>query len=100
MARPWASWAWDGSDALSRSGPPPSSLTWGTRPLSAALGVRGGRRGVRVLHELLRRSDYISIHSPKTDDTYHLFDETAFRQMKPTAYLINTSRGSVVDEAP
>ena len=48
---------------------------------------------------LLRRSDYISIHSPKTEETTHLFDEAAFRRMKPTAYLINTSRGAVVDEA-
>lgn len=48
--------------------------------------------------DLLQRSDYISIHSPKTDKTHHLFDEDAFRRMKRTAYLINTSRGAVVDQ--
>jgi D-3-phosphoglycerate dehydrogenase len=49
--------------------------------------------------ELLRRSDYISLHSPKTDETAHLLDEDALRRMKPTAYLINTSRGPLVDQA-
>ncbi len=48
--------------------------------------------------ELLRRSDYVSIHSPKTDETTHLFDDDAFAKMKPTAYLVNTSRGPVVDQ--
>ena len=47
--------------------------------------------------ELVRRSDYVSIHSPRTDETHHLFDEDAFRRMKPTAYLINTSRGAIVE---
>ena len=49
-------------------------------------------------HDLLQRSDYVSIHSPKTDKTHHLFAEDAFRRMKRTAYLINTSRGAVVDQ--
>ena len=51
------------------------------------------------LDELLRRSDYVSIHSPLTEDTRHLIDAAALKRMKPTAYLINTSRGPVVDEA-
>ena len=49
--------------------------------------------------ELLRRSDYVSVHSPKPEDTTHLFDEGALRRMKPTAYLVNTSRGPIVDQA-
>ena len=49
--------------------------------------------------ELLRRSDYISVHSPKTDETTHMFGDSAFAKMKKTAYLINTSRGPVVDQA-
>ena len=49
--------------------------------------------------DLLRRSDYISVHSPKTDETTHMFDEAAFAKMKRTAYLINTSRGPVVDQS-
>jgi D-3-phosphoglycerate dehydrogenase len=49
--------------------------------------------------ELLKISDYISIHSPLTPETTHLFNAAAFRQMKPTAYLVNTARGPIVDEA-
>jgi D-3-phosphoglycerate dehydrogenase len=51
------------------------------------------------LGELLRAVDYVSIHVPLTNETRGLIDEAALRQMKPTAYLINTSRGAVVDEA-
>lgn len=47
--------------------------------------------------ELLRRSDYISIHVPLTPETRHLFNLKAFQQMKPTAFLINTARGDVID---
>ena len=43
-------------------------------------------------------SDYISVHSPKTDETTNLFDNNAFTKMKKTAYLINTSRGSVINQ--
>ena len=48
---------------------------------------------------LLKISDYISIHSPLLPETRNLFNADAFRQMKPTAYLINTARGPIVDEA-
>ena len=50
------------------------------------------------LDELLARSDFISLHVPFTADTHHLIDERALRKMKPSAILINTSRGPVVDE--
>ena len=49
--------------------------------------------------ELLARSDYVSVHTPLDDGTFHLIDEDALRKMKPAAILINTSRGPVVDEA-
>ena len=49
--------------------------------------------------ELLKLSDYISIHSPLLPETQGLFNAAAFRQMKPSAYLINTARGPIVDEA-
>ena len=52
-----------------------------------------------MLDELLRRSDYVSVHTPLTDETRHLINEDNLKLMKPTAYLINTSRGSVVQEA-
>ena len=49
--------------------------------------------------ELVRISDYISIHTPLIPATHHLFDADVFRRMKPGAYLINTARGPIVDEA-
>ena len=55
-------------------------------------------RATNDLHELLRSSDYVSLHLPLTQETRHLIDAAALAQMKPTAYLINTSRGAVIDE--
>lgn len=49
--------------------------------------------------DLLARSDFVSVHSPLTDTTRHRFDAAAFAAMKPTAMLINTARGPIVDEA-
>jgi D-3-phosphoglycerate dehydrogenase len=48
--------------------------------------------------ELLKVSDYISIHSPLVPETRHLFNADVFRRMKPTAYLVNTARGPIIDE--
>ena len=50
------------------------------------------------LEDLLAQSDYVSLHLPLIDETYHLLDEAMLRRMKPGAYLINTSRGAIVDE--
>lgn len=50
------------------------------------------------LEQLLRESDYISMHTPLSKATYHLMGEEQFRLMKPTAFFINTSRGKTVDE--
>ena len=50
------------------------------------------------LPELLKESDYVSLHTPLNKETWHLIGENELKQMKPTAYLINTARGSVVDE--
>jgi len=47
---------------------------------------------------LLKRSDYISVHSPLTPETKGLFNADAFRQMKKGAYIVNTARGPVIDE--
>ncbi len=54
---------------------------------------------LRDLDDLLRESDFVSIHTPLTDETHHLIGEKEFSLMKPTAVLVNTSRGPVVDEA-
>jgi glyoxylate reductase len=50
------------------------------------------------LATLLRESDVVSLHTPLTAETHHLIDAAALRAMKPTAVLVNTSRGSVIDE--
>jgi D-3-phosphoglycerate dehydrogenase len=56
--------------------------------------------GVRKVEmdELLAESDYVSIHCPLTPDTKGMFNKDAFAKMKDTAFLINTSRGPVVNE--
>lgn len=46
---------------------------------------------------LLEESDFISLHTPLTPDTHHLIDSEALSMMKPSAVLVNTSRGAVVD---
>jgi glyoxylate reductase len=57
------------------------------------------------LEDALRRADFVSLHVPLTmpggpkEPTFHLMDEERLRMMKPTAYLVNTSRGPVVDES-
>jgi len=53
----------------------------------------------RNLEDLLGASDFVSLHVPHLRETHHLIGERELRLMKPTAMLINTSRGSVVDEA-
>ena len=58
-----------------------------------------GGEGAMPLDRLLATSDVVSLHVPLTADTRHLIDQTALARMKRTAYLVNTSRGPVVDEA-
>lgn len=62
-----------------------------------ALSALGARRV--ALEVLLAESDFVSLHVPLGPETRHLIDRAALAKMKPTAYLINTSRGPVVDEA-
>lgn len=51
------------------------------------------------LDTLLAESDYVSVHVPLMPSTRHLFNRETLRKMKPTAYLINTARGPVINEA-
>jgi glyoxylate reductase len=53
----------------------------------------------RDMNSLLAESDFVSVHVPLLPETRGLFDAPRFNRMKPTAFLINTSRGPVVDEA-
>lgn len=60
--------------------------------------IQPGVQATNDLHAMLRAADYVSLHAPATPETRHLIDAAALGEMKPTAYLINTSRGSLVDE--
>ncbi len=50
------------------------------------------------LDTLLKNSDFVSIHCPLTQETKHMINEEKLKLMKPSAYIINTARGSIIDE--
>jgi D-3-phosphoglycerate dehydrogenase len=54
---------------------------------------------VDALDKLVERSDFVSLHCPLTPETYHLLGEAEFRRMKPTAHVVNTARGPIIDQA-
>jgi phosphoglycerate dehydrogenase-like enzyme len=58
-----------------------------------------GVHHVRLLHDLLASSDFVSIHLVLGDRTRGLVDHAAFESMRPSAYLINTARAAIVDQA-
>jgi phosphoglycerate dehydrogenase-like enzyme len=51
-----------------------------------------------TIDDLLAESDFVTLHAPLTDQTLHLIDERALKLMKPTAVLVNTARGPLVDQ--
>lgn len=51
-----------------------------------------------TLDRLLRESDFVSLHPPLNAETRHMISDKQFALMKPTAYIINTSRGAIIDE--
>ena len=51
------------------------------------------------IEDLLKQSDFVSIHVPLLETTRHLINAEKLKIMKPSAYLINTSRGPIIDEA-
>jgi glyoxylate reductase len=77
--------------------------------IGRAVAARAQAFGMEVLHtsrssgvtldELLGSADVVSLHVPLSPLTHHLIDSVALARMKPTAYLVNTARGGVVDQA-
>jgi D-3-phosphoglycerate dehydrogenase len=68
-------------------------------PYKAASDIKAaGCEPVDSIEAALPRADFVSIHCPKTPETVGLFNAARLRLMKPTAYLINTARGGIVDE--
>jgi len=77
-----------------------------TMDLRHARGIQKEKTWIRYVsfEDALSQADFVSVHVPLLREgesaapTYHLFNETTLRKMKPTAFLVNTSRGPVVDE--
>jgi glyoxylate reductase len=61
--------------------------------------VHTARSSGVTLDELLGRADVVSLHVPLSPATHHLIDSVAIARMKPSAYLVNTARGGVLDQA-
>jgi glyoxylate reductase len=71
-------------------------LYWSPRPKPDAERDYGMRRV--SLDELLRQSDFVSLHPPLNAETRHMISDREFALMKPTAFIINTARGAIIDE--
>ena len=70
-----------------------------TEPAPDLAFVRAHGIELITLNDLLRQADLVTLHTPGSPGTRHLIDGERLRLMKPTAYLVNTARGSLVDEA-
>ena len=68
-------------------------------PPPAALAASLGAEPRGSVEELLREADFVSLHCPATPETRHLMNRERFGQMRSDAFLVNTARGDVVDEA-
>lgn len=103
--RTWEPARWLGADV---SGATLGLVGYGR--IGQAVARRAAGFGMELLHtardeagvplaDLLERSDFVSLHAPLTDATRHLIDDRALERMQPTALLINTARGPLVDHA-
>ena len=110
----WKGWAFDFMLGTSLAGKQLGIV--GAGRIGKAVGARATAFGMRVAYtnrrpidwpgaerlsfdQLLATSDVVSLHVPLLPETRHLVDQTALARMKRTAYLVNTTRGPVVDEA-
>jgi len=71
-------------------------LYWSPRPKIEAERVYGMQRV--SLEQLLKESDFVSLHAPLNTETRHMIGDAQFALMKPTAFIINTARGAIIDE--
>ena len=76
------------------------ALAMGMKVVVTARTPREDHDGIHFtsLEEVLKTSDFISLHCPLNKETYHLIGASQLALMKPTAYLINTARGALIDE--
>ncbi|GAA5165473.1 MULTISPECIES: 2-hydroxyacid dehydrogenase [Amycolatopsis] len=114
LIRSGAAWSWDISFMLGTGLQGKQLGIIGYGHIGKAVATRAAAFGMRVVHhsrrptpgteavpldELLATSDVVSLHCPLTTETRHLIDAGALRAMKREAFLINTARGPIVDEA-
>jgi glyoxylate reductase len=102
----WLTWEPAGDLGADLAGATLGIVGWGR--IGRAVARRAEGFGMEVVHssrssgipleDLLARADFVSLHTPLTADTRHLIDAAALERMRPTAYLVNTSRGGVVDQ--
>jgi glyoxylate reductase len=74
------------------------SVIYTNRTRNVAVEDELGARAV-TLDELLGQSDVLALHAPSTPETRHVIDETALARLRPGAILVNTARGTLIDEA-
>lgn len=104
----WTGWAFDQLLGMELGGRTLGIVGYGR--IGREVAARAGAFGMSVIHtgrdadampldRLLSLADVVSIHVPLTDATRHLIDQAALARMKRSAWLVNTARGPVVDEA-
>jgi glyoxylate reductase len=102
----WRTWEPAGDLGADLAGATLGVIGWGRIGQAVARRAEGFR--MEVIHssrssgvpldDLLARADFVSVHTPLTPETRHLIDTDVLARMKPTALLINTARGGVVDQ--